>query len=110
MTDENKSRIKKLEEEGWIKQFIANEPRLSEAVELYRVAGFEVHLEPLPKGQECETCAGPEEPKECRVCLTDLISVQDHFHAGKEREKEWAGDQKVQGLRSGVNSEQALRF
>ena len=69
MTDESKARMKQLEEEGWSRQFIANEPRLSEAVELYERAGFEVHLEPLPKGAECETCAGPQEEKECRACF-----------------------------------------
>jgi hypothetical protein len=69
MADEGKLTIKKLEEQGWVKQFIANEPRLGEAVELYEEAGFEVHLEPLPKGEECETCAGPEGPKECRICF-----------------------------------------
>ena len=69
-------KIQKLEQKGWIKQFIASEPRLSEAVELYREAGFDVHLEPLPKGQECETCAAPEEPKECRVCLE---GVEDQY-------------------------------
>ncbi len=61
--------LEKLNREGWVKQFIASEPRLSEAVELYKEAGFEVHLEPLPKGQECEACAGPEEKGECRVCF-----------------------------------------
>ena len=69
MADESKSRIKRLEEKGWVKQFVANEPRLSEAVELYKEAGFEVHLEPLPKGQECEACVSPGEAKECRVCF-----------------------------------------
>jgi len=37
-----------LEQQGWTKQFVANEPRLSEAVEIYKEAGFQVHLEPLP--------------------------------------------------------------
>ncbi len=69
MTNEGKQRIKKLEEEGWIKHFATNEPRLSEAVELYKEAGFEVHLDPLPKEGKCEDCAGPEEPKECRICF-----------------------------------------
>jgi len=69
---ENKSRTEQLEKEGWVRQFVANEPRLSEAVDLYRESGFDVHLEPLAKGQECETCAGMEDPKEkeeCRVCF-----------------------------------------
>jgi len=72
MGTESKSRMARLEKEGWIKQFIANEPRLSEAVDLYRESGFDVHLEPLPKGQECDSCAGTEDQKEkeeCRVCF-----------------------------------------
>lgn len=62
----------RLEKEGWVKQFVANEPRLSEAVDLYKELGFDVHLEPLPAGQECDTCTGTEgyqEKGECRVCF-----------------------------------------
>lgn len=53
-------------------QFVSNEPRLSEAVSLYEDLGFEVHLEPLPEGEECGTCSGIEghkETGECRVCF-----------------------------------------
>ena len=56
----------KLEKEGWTRQFVANEPRLSEAIELYKETGYEVHLEPIPKadnpselpmvGSDCTTC------------------------------------------------------
>ncbi len=59
-------KLKKLENEGWKRQFVANEPRLSEAVELYKETGHEVHLEPVPQagnasdlpmvGSECTTC------------------------------------------------------
>lgn len=72
MGNESRSRIEELEKQGWIIQFVANEPRLSEAVALYKELGFEVHLEPLPKGRECDTCAGAEDQKErgdCRVCF-----------------------------------------
>jgi hypothetical protein len=72
MGSESPSRIEELEKEGWVKQFIANEPRLSEAASLYEELGFEVHLEPLPKRQECDTCAGTEghtEKEECRICF-----------------------------------------
>ena len=72
MVTESLSRIEALEKEGWVKQFVANEPRLSEAVNLYTELGFEVRLEPLPKGQECDTCSGPEghlEKEECRICF-----------------------------------------
>ena len=64
--------VEALKKEGWIMQFIANEPRLSEAVDLYKELGFDVHLEPLPKGRECDACAGAEDQKErgeCRVCF-----------------------------------------
>jgi hypothetical protein len=72
MASKNPSQIEALEKEGWVKQFVASEPRLSEAVNLYTELGFDVHLEPLPKGQECDTCSGTEgnEAKgECRVCF-----------------------------------------
>jgi hypothetical protein len=58
-----------LESEGWTKQFVANEPRLSEAVELYKETGFEVHLEPLPKEPTCESCEGDEGEHECHICF-----------------------------------------
>ena len=56
---EMKSKIEELEREGWQRQFTTEEPRLSEAVELYLSLGYEVHLEkacgelPLP---ECASC------------------------------------------------------
>jgi hypothetical protein len=69
--NENRSKIDLLESEGWTKQFVASEPRLSEAIEMYHEAGFEVHLEPLPKEPECDSCAGveTEEDDECRICF-----------------------------------------
>lgn len=58
--------LEKLEKDGWTRQFVANEPRLSEAVDLYKETGYEVHLEPIPKadnpsdlpmvGSDCTTC------------------------------------------------------
>ena len=60
------SRLEVLEKEGWTRQFIADEPRLSEAVALYQETGYEILLEPVPKkeqtgdfimmGQKCMTC------------------------------------------------------
>ena len=72
--NEKKSRITTQEKEGWTRRFVAGEPRLSEAVEAYNQAGFEVCLQPLPnKERECETCPGEEKTdqdgKECRVCF-----------------------------------------
>jgi hypothetical protein len=68
--EEKKSRIEMLRQEGWQRQFVANEPRLSEAVKLYREVGFDVLLEPLPEKGECESCSGEDEDeKECRICF-----------------------------------------
>lgn len=53
------SRQRELEREGWVKQFTADESRLSEAVELYESLGFEVHLEPVTpddSAEECQIC------------------------------------------------------
>ncbi|MBN2122782.1 MAG: hypothetical protein JW821_00690 [Deltaproteobacteria bacterium] len=66
-----RSREEELERQGWRRKFVASEPRLSEAVALCEESGYEVHLEPLPEGPSCETCAGAEQEAggECRVCF-----------------------------------------
>ncbi len=75
------SRLEILKREGWTRQFVANEPRLSEAVELYKETGYEVHLEPIPKtdnsfdfpqamtGTECTACFEGKED-EYRIIFT----------------------------------------
>jgi len=65
----DRERIDALEKQGWTMRFVAGEPRLSEAVEIYRHAGFEVSLEPLPENPECRSCPGVETDSECRVCF-----------------------------------------
>jgi len=67
--DREKAIVTALEQQGWTKQFVANEPRLSEAVEMYKEVGFEVHLEPLspqsgqPAEEKCDLDA------DCRQCF-----------------------------------------
>ncbi len=63
---ERPKREDELIKDGWTKHFLANEPRLSEAVELYRSTGYEVHLEPLPL-VDCDSA--DEESGECRACF-----------------------------------------
>ncbi|RPJ19568.1 MAG: hypothetical protein EHM26_07395 [Desulfobacteraceae bacterium] len=65
----HRQREAELEREGWVRQFVAGEPRLSEAADMYRELGFEVHLEPLPSDLDCETCGGTEGGAECRACF-----------------------------------------
>jgi hypothetical protein len=53
------TRQEELEKEGWKRQFTADEPRLSEAVEEYQALGFEVLLETLNPRElsgECTSC------------------------------------------------------
>ena len=63
---ESSKREDELLEEGWTRRFVANEPRLSEMVELYQSMGHEVHLEPLPL-VDCNS--EDEESEECRACF-----------------------------------------
>jgi len=37
---------KQLEREGWIRQFVADGPLAKDAVEIYDLLGYEVHLQP----------------------------------------------------------------
>jgi hypothetical protein len=52
------TREEQLKAEGWIRQFVTEEPRLSEAVELYKSLGNEVLLEPVTMDdlEECGVC------------------------------------------------------
>lgn len=52
-------RHKRLMDEGWVRRFTADEPRLSEMKQFYESMGLEVLLE----------AATPEESQECRSCF-----------------------------------------
>jgi hypothetical protein len=59
MSEKKASREEELKKEGWVRQFTTDEPRLSEAVELYESIGVEVRLEPWDLGEledECDEC------------------------------------------------------
>jgi hypothetical protein len=48
-----------LKRRGWIRQFVTDEPRLSEATELYKSIGYEVRLEQASfeeVNQICKNC------------------------------------------------------
>jgi len=64
--EKSSKREDELAKEGWTRRFVTNEPRLSEAVELYRSMGYEVHLEPLPTS---DSDSADEESEECRTCF-----------------------------------------
>lgn len=59
-----KQREEELKGLGWIRQFVTDEPRLSEAVELYKSLGYEVLLEEASLdevNQICKNCL----PSDC---------------------------------------------
>ena len=63
---ESPKREDELIKDGWTRRFVANEPRLSEMVELYRSMGHEVYLGPIPL-VDCDSA--DEESQECRACF-----------------------------------------
>ena len=59
MAEAAKTREEELVAQGWTRQFNTDEPRLSEAVEMYEEMGLEVHLEPVvvdPNSEACQMC------------------------------------------------------
>ena len=69
MTGDVSSTLEELKKEGWTRQFVASEPRLSEAMAVYKESGFEVHLEPLPSGGEPEILPLIESSDGCARCF-----------------------------------------
>jgi len=51
-----KEREEELKKIGWTRQFVTDEPRLTEAVELYRELGYEVHLEDATMDEVNQIC------------------------------------------------------
>jgi hypothetical protein len=64
------TREEELAKEGWEKQSILSEPRLSEAVETYKELGFEVLVEPVDlecMDDDCKECFADDD---CKVIYT----------------------------------------
>jgi hypothetical protein len=61
-SDHNNAEVTRKEQllnEGWTRRFIYDEPRLTEAKEMYESMGFEVRLEPVVTDEledNCDTC------------------------------------------------------
>ncbi len=62
------ARHEQLTEDGWVRRFTAEEPRLSEMRNFYESLGVEVRMEP----------ATPEEGQECSGCF-DVEGFQDRY-------------------------------
>ena len=69
------TRKEDLTQQGWEKQDIYDEPRLSEIVELYEEMGLEVHLEPF----------NPDEESGCTECMK---AIPEKFKTVSTRKKQ----------------------
>lgn len=56
MAKKELTREEELAAQGWSRQFDTDEPRLSEAAEMYQQMGLEVHLKPVVIDPDSETC------------------------------------------------------
>jgi hypothetical protein len=89
------SRLDVLKREGWTRQFVASEPRLSEAVATYEELGFEVHLEPLLSDGEPALLPLIDSGDECAKCFDGFqeqykIIFTRPGKAGPSSEEEWS--------------------
>jgi hypothetical protein len=72
MITEEKMTSEELLAQGWTRMFTMDEPRLSEAVEMYEQLGLEVRLEPVTTdsdSEECQVCF-EEEPGRYKLIWT----------------------------------------
>ncbi len=76
-------REKELRRQGWRRQFVASEPRLSEVVELYQTTGFEVHLEPVPQGAKIDLKGSDG----CTACFEGLEYHYRVIYTRRKRER-----------------------
>tara|TARA_B100000315_G_C14503119_1_gene553267 strand:+ start:560 stop:811 length:252 start_codon:yes stop_codon:yes gene_type:complete len=69
-----------LKHNGWVKKFDADEPRLSEMVELYESIGFEVKLEPVntqTSKEQCNVCLTNTEKKIMTIYVKPKVDTSD---------------------------------
>lgn len=72
MITEEKMTSEELLVQGWTRMFTMDEPRLSEAVEMYEQLGLEVRLESMttdPDSEECQICF-EQEPGRSKIIWT----------------------------------------
>lgn len=74
------ARERELRGQGWTRQFVANEPRLTEAIELYQATGHEVHLEPL-------ATLGQIDPNGCDDCTACFNGFEEQYRVIYTRPK-----------------------
>lgn len=76
----DKSRDAELERLGWVRRFVADELRLSEAVELYKSLGYEVRLEPAVSMKRAKNAKN--------ACYTKIVTNTKRFTRDPKRRDE----------------------
>jgi hypothetical protein len=64
-----RQRHKRLEKEGWIRQFLADGPLAKDAVEIYDLLGYEVHLQAPSRSpsKKCNSSSLEESEEQCQI-------------------------------------------
>ena len=69
-----------LAREGWVRQFTASEPRLSEAVELYESMGYDVRVEQEDgSGRACNVCFGESSEQYKVIYIRPKADAEDQL-------------------------------
>jgi hypothetical protein len=60
---------KRLEKKGWLRQFVAGEAQVKDAVEIYDLLGYDVHLQPPDQthSKKRNSSSSKESEGQCRV-------------------------------------------
>jgi hypothetical protein len=73
-------RHRQLEKEGWLRQFVADEALAKDAVEIYDLLGYEVHLQP-PNGshsKKSKSSSSKESEGQCQIVYIRPKKSQDN--------------------------------
>jgi hypothetical protein len=60
---------KQLKKEGWLRQFVADEAQAKDAVEIYDLLGYKVHLQPPNQShsKKCSSSSSKESQGQCQI-------------------------------------------
>jgi hypothetical protein len=64
-----RQRHKQLEKEGWLRQFVADEAQAKDAVKIYDLLGYEVHLHPPKRShsKKSNSSSSEESQGQCQI-------------------------------------------
>ena len=64
-----RQRHRQLEKEGWLRQFVADEALAKDAVEIYDLLGYEVHLQPPNRShsKKCNSSSSSERKGQVQI-------------------------------------------